>query len=290
MSTRVLHFTIGPIQDFIFQARRTRDLWGGSFMLSWLSGIAMTQVIKATGYIEFPAVHDDERNPTDALLAAIIGTPFLNNPQPGIGSLPTRFKAIVPTGFDPATQVTDVVQKTFEDAAEMVWREYVAHAVKSGSGTRAIWERQVQNFWEYSWVLGEHPPDRTDLLWLDARKNWRMPAGTAQEGGDHCTVMHAWQELSGWVRACEPGKQNKFWTEIRKKVGRLDLRPDERLCAIAFVKRMLPKLAKNNLISKMIQLSRHIGRDCRHPEHRDVLRPLPSVASGFRQSLPERRF
>ncbi|MGH8558227.1 MAG: hypothetical protein ACRESZ_12355 [Methylococcales bacterium] len=44
------------------------------------------------------------------------------------------------------------------------------------------------------------------------------------------------------------------------------------------------------LISKMIQLSRHVGRDCRHPEHKDVLGRLPSVASGFRQSLPERRF
>ncbi|MGH8474713.1 MAG: hypothetical protein ACRER2_02905 [Methylococcales bacterium] len=40
------------------------------------------------------------------------------------------------------------------------------------------------------------------------------------------------------------------------------------------------------LISKMIQLTRHVGRDCRHPEHKDVLGPLPSVASGFRQSLP----
>ncbi|MGH8477616.1 MAG: hypothetical protein ACRER2_17945, partial [Methylococcales bacterium] len=44
------------------------------------------------------------------------------------------------------------------------------------------------------------------------------------------------------------------------------------------------------LISKMILLTRHVGRDCRHPEHKDVLGPLPSVASGLRQSLPERRF
>ncbi|MDQ3773077.1 MAG: hypothetical protein M3461_01130 [Pseudomonadota bacterium] len=36
MSGRILHFTLGPVQGFVAQARRTRDLWGGSFLLSWL--------------------------------------------------------------------------------------------------------------------------------------------------------------------------------------------------------------------------------------------------------------
>ncbi len=38
------HFTIGPVQGFVSQARRTRDFWAGSFILSWLAGVA----IKAT--------------------------------------------------------------------------------------------------------------------------------------------------------------------------------------------------------------------------------------------------
>ncbi|MDD5578250.1 MAG: hypothetical protein PHY16_03090 [Methylobacter sp.] len=38
----------------------------------------------------------------------------------------------------------------------------------------------------------------------------------------------------------------------------------------------------------MLQLSRHTGRDCRYPVHRDMF-GLLSLASGFRQSLPERR-
>ena len=42
------------------------------------------------------------------------------------------------------------------------------------------------------------------------------------------------------------------------------------------------------MIKKALKLSRHTGRDCRYPDHRDVNR-LPSLASGFRQSLPERR-
>ncbi|MBA5248658.1 MAG: hypothetical protein FE834_03865, partial [Gammaproteobacteria bacterium] len=31
--TTTLHFSLGPVQGFIGQARRTRDLWAGSFLL-----------------------------------------------------------------------------------------------------------------------------------------------------------------------------------------------------------------------------------------------------------------
>jgi CRISPR-associated protein Cmr2 len=35
-SSSLLKFQIGPVQDFIAQARSTRDLWSGSYLLSWL--------------------------------------------------------------------------------------------------------------------------------------------------------------------------------------------------------------------------------------------------------------
>lgn len=245
---QLLHFTLGPIQDFIAQARRTRDLWGGSFLLSWLSGIAMKQVIESGGCIVFPAVHDNERNPTDEILAAIFDPKkaLSGKKSPIIGSLPTRFKAEVPNDCDVKVKVADVVTKTFKDAAERILESYVEDVESCGNGTRAIWDRQINNFWEIAWVLGDDPGDGNDIHWLDARKNWRVPASTEPEGGDHCTVMHAWQELSGWVRATHRKKQDDFWAALRTKVGKLDLRPDERLCAIAFVKRMLPKLARED--------------------------------------------
>ena len=34
----VLHFSIGPVQDFIETARTTRDLWTGSYILSLANG------------------------------------------------------------------------------------------------------------------------------------------------------------------------------------------------------------------------------------------------------------
>ena len=37
MSGHLLLVTIGPVQEFIAQARRTRDLWYGSHLLSELA-------------------------------------------------------------------------------------------------------------------------------------------------------------------------------------------------------------------------------------------------------------
>src|SRR5262245_44815647 len=39
-----LAFSLGPVQSFISSARTTRDLWSGSYLLSWLTYRAMEPV------------------------------------------------------------------------------------------------------------------------------------------------------------------------------------------------------------------------------------------------------
>jgi CRISPR-associated protein Cmr2 len=41
----LLVFSIGPVQDFIATARRTQDLWMGSYILSYLIAHAMRKVV-----------------------------------------------------------------------------------------------------------------------------------------------------------------------------------------------------------------------------------------------------
>ena len=36
-----LDISIGPVQGFVSQSRRTRDLWGSSYLLAFLSAHAM---------------------------------------------------------------------------------------------------------------------------------------------------------------------------------------------------------------------------------------------------------
>ena len=55
--TTLLKSQIGPVQDFIAQARSTRDLWSGSYLLSWLvaAGIRAIQGTKSEIQLIFPS-------------------------------------------------------------------------------------------------------------------------------------------------------------------------------------------------------------------------------------------
>ena len=47
--------------------------------------------------------------------------------------------------------------------------------------------------------------------------------------------------LSGHVRARHARQQDEFWRRVNRHLGELDLRDNERLCAVALVKRLFPK-------------------------------------------------
>lgn len=234
---RILHFTIGPVQGFVAEARRTRDLWAGSFLLSWLAGQAMSAVVTAGGSIVLPDIR------ADPLIRAIRTRP--GGFGPAVGSLPNRFKARVPADFD-AAACRAAIDAAWRGLADRVWQRFVAQVVQNGCGTQAIWDRQVGGFWDTAWVIGDDPGDRSDQAWLDRRKNWRTYRPPV-EGGDHCTLMGDWQELSGFVRARERTAQDAFWTAIREQLTNpldLDAQGRERLCAMALIKRLFLEVAE----------------------------------------------
>ena len=244
MKRYVLHFSLDPVQGFVAQARRTRDLWAGSFLLSWLSGQAMAETLRRGGDIVFPAVGTSDA-PRDPLLKAILGSTIDNNPH--IGSLPNRFKAEVSPDFQPES-IVESIRGHWRKLAKSVWQCHVQKVQAQGHGVQAIWNRQIEGFWDLQWVMGEDLKDNSDASWLDKRKNWRTHWPPC-EGGDHCTIMGEWQELSGYTRARNRERQDAFWEAVRNKsgIGLLDLRDHERLCAIALVKRLFPKLPRQVL-------------------------------------------
>ena len=230
-----LHFTLGPVQGFVAEARRLRDFWAGSFLLSWLSGQAMRAVIEAGGTIVFPQAADDP------LLEAIRVGGKGGMKGPRVGTLPNRFKAEVAADFDPQA-CAEAVNTAWQGLAEAVWRSFVVDAAPLGQETRAIWERQIGQFWEIAWVKGGDPGDGTDAAWLDRRKNWRSHWPAGDEQSDLCMMMGHLQEISGYQRFGGEAQQAAFWQALQRKVGPLNLREDERLSAVALVKRLFPLL------------------------------------------------
>ena len=51
-----LSFSISPVQDYVEAARTVRDLWTGSYMLSWLTATAAARVMDAGGAVFSPAM------------------------------------------------------------------------------------------------------------------------------------------------------------------------------------------------------------------------------------------
>ncbi|MCC6785231.1 MAG: type III-B CRISPR-associated protein Cas10/Cmr2 [Planctomycetes bacterium] len=229
-----LDLSIGPVQGFVAQSRRTRDLWGSSYLLSFLAAHAMVGAQRAGGTIVQPRVADDP------LFHWASGQ--REGSAPAIGSLPNHF--VVEVESDPkgvAGAAILAMRAAWDRVCEAVWVRFVAPAV-SGSATRGIWERQVQAFWELTWTAG----DSAQHGLLARRKHWRSHR-LPDEPGDKCSVMDELQELSGHVRATsrpERDAQDEFWRRVGSGMGLLDLRDGERLCAIAFVKRMFPKVAE----------------------------------------------
>ncbi len=227
-ASKYFQFTMGPVQGFVAQARRTRDFWAGSFLLSWLVGVAMAEVKRQQGEINFPV--------PPASYLDWITTGQGGGAAPRQGAIPNRFKAFefkVPADFDGAL-VAACVREAWVKLAEHVWQQdqLGADALAAAAPlARQIWERQHSSFWDISWVITD---DDSDSSLMDQRKNWRSHYGAAGEPGVKCMVMDGWQELSG---SRQPGKEGAaFWQAVR--VGkRTDLGEGEQLCALAYVKR-----------------------------------------------------
>lgn len=241
MTKKTLHFSLGPVQGFVAQARRTRDSWVGSFLLSWLTGQAMHAVCVSGGRIVFPVIEDD------ALMKAVTDVNAGRQPGeiPPVATLPNRFMAEIPPDFDPDI-CRQAVLSEWQRIADSVYKEYILPVENLGDGTRAIWDRQIQGFWDITWAVGE------DRRILDRRKSWRVHVPTI-EPGDKCFLVGNLQELSGHIRSVSGEireKQDAFWNQLAGTVGN-SLKEKERLCAVAFVKRMFPAVSNKVILGKV---------------------------------------
>ena len=274
---RLLHFSIGPVQDFVAQARRTRDLLAGSFLLSYLSGCAMAYITENKGEIVFPKVHEDPL--VQAIRKSSLKEPDLDGPW--IGSLPNRFTASIPEDFRPE-ECEKAVIKAWERIADSVWDRFVAGHASGGKNTREIWDRQVKNWWEITWVVAESPNQ------LNYRKYWRSYIPT-DEPGDKCMLISRLQELSGYVRAKERKKQSDFWSHFRESLGEkyaleVNDKTHERLSAIGTIKRFFPHVTEKAIgwiwtdhavsFPSVYHLSAHLGM-------RQALKECPDLAKSF---------
>jgi CRISPR-associated protein Cmr2 len=236
MTQHMLLFSLGPVQSFIAQARKTRDLWLGSFLLSALMQAGMEDIKER---LIFPS------------------KPFIEG---NIPDLPNKYIAI----FDDADEAEKAARKSEERIIQFwgeictnVWNDVLARPAPSNAITQKLWKEQTdpEHVFEFFWVVvpGDninYPGDNTNYKeWLteaqfalDGRKHLRN-FQQQEDAGEKSTISGLRSALHGTEVSRE--RVADFWRDLvsKKRLSPRDISNDgaERLDAIDTVKRFASK-------------------------------------------------
>jgi len=159
-----LLFQIGPVQDFIAQARKTQDLWSGSYLLSFLIAQGMLAIADQIGpdAIVYPLLRgiplaDWHWKAKDTLRD---GDDLHVHPNELlIPSLPNRFLAVVPAACadELARLAAEKIRSRWNSIAEAV-RAWLDQQLRAEYGDRfdgwdALWKQQVSVFPQIDYVV-----------------------------------------------------------------------------------------------------------------------------------------
>ncbi len=223
--SHLLAFHVGPVQDFIATARRSRDLWFGSWLLSELSKAAALEILRQNGNdiacLVFPAPND---------LAELQSEDF---------NVPNKVVALVKQS--PA-ELGKAVQEAILKRLRAIRDE--AYEKVKGSIDRTTAERQVDDMIEFFWascpVNGDYgrARDQTESL-LATRKVTRnfqaVPWGTIESRSVPKSSLDGQRESVIPEPVYDQVRNGRMTEEqLRRDYG---VRIGERLCGVGLLKR-----------------------------------------------------
>ena len=229
MSSSLLTFSVGPVHEFIGQARRVADLWAGSQILSELTRGAIGSLLEDPSCsLIFPAV---KQNDIPA-------------------GLPNRFVARVPSdrAGDTAKRLAAVVASRWQTFVEHAGVE-LARLQFDCSGLideNSLWRQAIQCSWSWTEETGTYEHDSRAAAELYAASRVFRPFDASNERGIKCAICGERNALPGsdrndvirdaWQRAEEIAEGQGLKPFVR--------RDQSRLCAVCAARRFYPTLEK----------------------------------------------
>jgi CRISPR-associated protein Cmr2 len=128
-------FSIGPVQDFINTARRSRDLWYGSWMLSELSKTAAKKIVELTSFDNVVFPHPSHKE--------------LLQPASDFNA-PNKIVAVVET--DDPKKFAEKIEETVRDYLTDTLAKTTLDAIKSKTFNRTLADAQIKDLPEFYWV------------------------------------------------------------------------------------------------------------------------------------------
>ena len=223
----LLLIALGPVQDFIAQARRSRDLWFGSHLLSELSRAAAQALVGAGATLIFPAFEADDRE-----LAPCNG-PTRHDGTPPV-AVANKLLADIPAQADPR-KLAEVART----ATRARWRG-IANGVRNGRGQNVlakgvtlVWDEQIEDMLEF--YAAWYPCASADK-YPEARKAVEQALGGRKNLRDFAPWVH---DRTGAPKSSLDGARVSVLADDRTapEFRRLRISEGENLDAIGLVKR-----------------------------------------------------
>ncbi|MFN0077919.1 MAG: type III-B CRISPR-associated protein Cas10/Cmr2 [Prosthecobacter sp.] len=180
-TSHLLRFQIGPVQDFIAQARSTRDLWSGSYLLSWLVAAGIKALPQGAELI-FPNLASQPlQHPLNPEAEGIL-----------VPNLPNIFIAKItialPKGL--AEKVRDAIKAEWQAIVKAVWdqRDKIGLPQEAEKRFFAQVDRHLSIAWQVTPLANDSP---ASYLAAYQHNGWLLDA--VRQTRD----FHAWDSVVG---------------------------------------------------------------------------------------------
>lgn len=225
----LLLFTLGPVQSFISAARKTQDLYAGSYLLSYLSRTAIDKAKYLGGEIVFPCSREEQNN---------------NSKD---NSVPNKFLAIYNNSEkDKLMQIGQDIEQAVRDEFLNMGKVILQNL---GVPEPRYYEKQLKNHLEFYWFF--KPFEITE--YAKVYKSLSTIMGTVK----NVRKFEQMAELPG-LKCSIDGEHNALFWRIGNKpkniikgavsVPNKYIDKKERLGALAFVKRCADQYFQDNYI------------------------------------------
>ena len=246
-SKELLLFQLGPVQEFIAQARSTRDLWSGSYLLSWLMASTIVRIMKAENLvfddIVMPAPYIDAEDGSERFKMPLVEALYDRHApvyveKALIPCLPNVGRILFPPGraATVASKLHDMVVRDFRDCIGKAVFDWLKEKYGADESWRDEWNAQLTAFpsvtyaWS-TWQAGEKwgvVYSRVGKM-LAARRNTRDFEQWPQVGaGKPKDSLSGKEKIIG---------NREFWDNLRKN-KKLFKAPGHAYGAVNLVKRL----------------------------------------------------
>jgi CRISPR-associated protein Cmr2 len=228
---RLLLFSVGPVQDFIAAARSTRDLWSGSYLLSYLVSTTLATIAKDVGpdQIIFPNLLDQPLIDHHLCEEVYSTVRFDGDPvSKGLGfdtdpeklqklltpSLPNRFLALLParlphdntTVEDYAKLLVEELKNQIIDIATSVATFVEENPSRHLTFRRDTFNKQVEKLLDIHWQILPLPDTIDELIGNEGALEKLLPPDVEATADDPFPYAprKAMQAILDMTKKCPP--------------------------------------------------------------------------------------